>query len=103
MTISIAVSSPRELGWRPAQTVFRGSWGGRPAAPAAETDEGGVRPEAALQVRWGCSVLVGVDGRVRPGEAFMKVASKLKLPSMEMRLFAGLSSPSRASRSLVGS
>jgi hypothetical protein len=70
MTISIAVSSPREPGWRPAQTVFRGSWSGRPAARAAETDEGGVRLGAALQVRWWCAV-VDVDGRVRPGEALM--------------------------------
>jgi hypothetical protein len=85
MTISIAVSSPRELGWRPAQTVFRGSWSGRPAARAAETDEGGVRRWAALQVRWRCAVVVGFDGRARPGEALMSIASKLKLPITEMR------------------
>jgi hypothetical protein len=34
---------------------------------------------AALQVRWMCSVLGG-DGRARPVEALMMVASKLKLP-----------------------
>jgi hypothetical protein len=85
MTISIAVSSPREPGWRPAQTVFRGSWSGRPAARAAETDEGGVRRLAALQVRWRCSVVADVDGRVRPGEALMSFASKLKLPMTEIR------------------
>jgi hypothetical protein len=85
MTISIAVSSPREPGWRPAQTVFRGSWSGRPAARAAETDEGGVRRWAALQVRRRCAVVVGFDGRARPGEALMSIASKLKLPITEMR------------------
>jgi hypothetical protein len=86
MTISIAVSSPREPGWRPAQTVFRGSWSGRPAALAAETDEGWrAAVQAALQMRWRCSVVVGVDGRARPVEAFMMVASKLKLPMAEMR------------------
>jgi hypothetical protein len=40
---------------------------------------------AALQVRWRCSVVAGVDGRVRPGEALMSFASKLKLPMTEMR------------------
>jgi hypothetical protein len=54
-----------------------------------------VRLVAALQVRWRCAVVV-VDGRDRPGEAVMSIASKLKLPLLEMRLFAGLSSPSRA-------
>jgi hypothetical protein len=49
------------------------------------TDEGGVRPWAALQVRWRCAVVVGVDGRVRPGEALMSIASKLKLPITEKR------------------
>jgi hypothetical protein len=49
------------------------------------TDEGGVRRWAALQVRWRCSVVAVVDGRVRPGEALMSVASKLKLPLTEMR------------------
>jgi hypothetical protein len=62
---------------------------------AAERD-GGVRPEAALQVRWLCSVVVGVDGRARPGEVLMVIASKLKLPVTEIGVFAGLSSPSRA-------
>jgi len=28
---------------------------------------------------------MGVDGRARPGEAFMMVASKLKLPMTEIR------------------
>jgi len=28
---------------------------------------------------------MGVDGRARPGEAFMMFASKLKLPMMEIR------------------
>jgi hypothetical protein len=41
--------------------------------------------QAALQLRWRCSVVVGVDGRARPGEAFMMVASKLKLPMTEIR------------------
>jgi hypothetical protein len=43
-----------------------------------------VRPQAALQVRWRCSVVVGVDGQARPGEMFMKIASKLKLPVTEI-------------------
>jgi hypothetical protein len=41
---------------------------------------------AALQVRWRCSVVAGVDGRVRPGEALMSFASKLKLPITENAL-----------------
>jgi hypothetical protein len=85
MTSSIAVSSPREPGWRPAQTVFRGSWSGRPTAQAAETDEGWrAAVQAALQLRWRCSVVVGVDGRARPGEVLMSIASKLKLPLLEI-------------------
>jgi hypothetical protein len=41
-------------------------------------------PQAALQVRWRCSVVVGVDGRARPGEVLMVIASKLKLPGEEI-------------------
>jgi hypothetical protein len=41
--------------------------------------------KAALQVRWRCGEWMGVDGRARPGEAFMMFASKLKLPMMEIR------------------
>jgi hypothetical protein len=40
---------------------------------------------AALQVRWRCAVWMGVDGRARPGEVLMMVASKLKLPMTEIR------------------
>jgi hypothetical protein len=36
-------------------------------------------------VRWRCAVWIGVDGRARPGEALMMVASKLKLPMTEIR------------------
>jgi hypothetical protein len=57
----------------------------RTTGRAGGNDEGGVRPlQAALQLRWRCSVVVGVDGRARPGEALMSIASKLKLPVMEI-------------------
>ena len=81
------LSSPREPGWRPAQTVFfRGSWSGRPAARAAEPGRRWLAAAgAALQVRWRCAEWMGVDGRARPGEAFMMIASKLKLPITEIR------------------
>jgi hypothetical protein len=41
-------------------------------------------------------VVVGFDGRARPGEALMVFASKLKLPGRKIGVFAGFSSPSRA-------
>jgi len=62
-----------------------------------------VRPQAALQVRCRCLVVVGIDGRVRPGEAFMVIASRLKLPGTEMGLFAGFFVALTGGRSLWGS
>ena len=87
ITISIACPLPARPGWRPAQTVFfRGSWGGRPAARAVEPGRRWLAAAgAALQVRWRCAEWMGVDGRARPGEAFMMFASKLKLPITEIR------------------
>jgi hypothetical protein len=81
------LSSPREPGWRPVQTVFfRGSWGGRPASRAVEPGRRWLAAaKAALQVRWRCAEWMGVDGRARPGEAFILVASRLKLPITEIR------------------
>jgi hypothetical protein len=59
------LSSPREPGWRPAQTVFfRGSWGGRPAAG------GGTRTKVACGRAGrasGALEVCGVDGCRRAG------------------------------------
>src|SRR5262249_3687690 len=83
ITSSIAVSSPRELGWRPAQTVFRGYGAGdRPRVRRIWTDVAMRPPGAALQARRMCSV-VRVDGRDGPVEVLIWIASKLKLPVTE--------------------
>ena len=99
MTISIAVSSSRGPGRRPARVVLRARWGGRPAPRAAT--EGGV---AAGRPRFGCAVEVlrSRSGAQAPGGSAPRFTSELKLPAhVEIQRICWCFTPSRAGRSLL--